>query len=326
MWSCWCLRTSPIRGRIRLADRIHGELTGTRFYPLTAGGQAVRTGSGTNYHFEITDPHNTGSLVLNNTAQTPIWRQSTPYGEARGPQPAWSTQHGFLNKPVNTATGLTDVGARKYDPTLGRFISVDPILDLASPQSWTGYAYANNNPTTYSDPTGLIADYDNIGLEHSQYNLQGDGGVPRAAVKGKGRNCDSCATVARAGPPPTAVFPPMSAPTAAPSSTSAAPTTAPPSTTATSPTPTASTKRSPASSTCSNPSPATSPGLPLVGTGPRPGSRRGRLGSRLRLRRIRRSLRRHRCRSSRINRPTDDRRTRSRSRRRRRSQGRQRHR
>ncbi|NCT91507.1 RHS repeat-associated core domain-containing protein, partial [Cellulomonas sp. APG4] len=47
------------------------------------------------------------------------------------------------------------VGARYYDPTLGRFISVDPVMDLTDPAQWHGYSYANNNPITYTDPTGL---------------------------------------------------------------------------------------------------------------------------------------------------------------------------
>ena len=64
----------------------------------------------------------------------------------------------------SSATGLTMVGARYYDEANGRFISVDPVLDLADPQQWNAYAYANNNPTTYSDPSGLTPriddDYD----------------------------------------------------------------------------------------------------------------------------------------------------------------------
>ncbi len=52
---------------------------------------------------------------------------------------------------------MTLLGARYYDETLGRFLSVDPLLDLADPQQWNGYAYANNNPTSMTDPSGLAA-------------------------------------------------------------------------------------------------------------------------------------------------------------------------
>ncbi len=81
-------------------------------------------------------------------------RRTDPYGNPRGTSPTWPGDHGFLNKPVD-ATGLVQVGARYYDPELGRLISVDPVMDLTDPQQWAAYSYANNNPVTYSDPTGL---------------------------------------------------------------------------------------------------------------------------------------------------------------------------
>lgn len=177
--------TLYIPGEELVLDTTSNVVSGSRFYPLIGGGQAVRTGSTSNaFRYELTDHHGTGTVSLDHTAQNPIWRQSSPYGEPRGPQPgSWPTAHGFLNKPTNPNTGLTDIGARKYDPTLGKFISVDPILDAANPQQWNAYSYASNNPTTYSDPTGLIADYDNVGNETIQNGLVGDGGVNRAAVK-----------------------------------------------------------------------------------------------------------------------------------------------
>lgn len=51
-------------------------------------------------------------------------------------------------------TGLTHLGAREYDPTLGRFISVDPLLVVDDPVQHNAYQYGSNNPATYSDPTG----------------------------------------------------------------------------------------------------------------------------------------------------------------------------
>ncbi|MET9039139.1 RHS repeat-associated core domain-containing protein [Streptomyces mirabilis] len=55
-------------------------------------------------------------------------------------------------------SGITYIGAREYDPNSGRFISVDPVLDTSDPQSLNGYTYADNNPVTDSDPTGLWLD------------------------------------------------------------------------------------------------------------------------------------------------------------------------
>ena len=77
-----------------------------------------------------------------------------PFGEPRGTPPAWANDKGFVGGTTDP-TGLTHLGAREYDPTIGRFLSVDPVQDLTDPQQWHGYAYANNNPVTLSDPSGL---------------------------------------------------------------------------------------------------------------------------------------------------------------------------
>ncbi|WP_199044503.1 RHS repeat-associated core domain-containing protein, partial [Glycomyces salinus] len=45
--------------------------------------------------------------------------------------------------------------AREYDPTLGSFISADPILDPADAQQIGGYNYANYSPVSFADPSGL---------------------------------------------------------------------------------------------------------------------------------------------------------------------------
>ncbi|MEV4715050.1 polymorphic toxin-type HINT domain-containing protein [Micromonospora sp. NPDC049374] len=83
-------------------------------------------------------------------------KRHLPYGEDRSAtQPTFFGTRGFVGGTQDD-TGLTHLGAREYDPTLGRFISVDPIQDLTDPQQWNGYHYANNNPTTFSDPSGKI--------------------------------------------------------------------------------------------------------------------------------------------------------------------------
>lgn len=132
-----------------------GTATGVRYYTAPGGATAVRTGTGTNYGFELaSDQHGTNTLYLDYTAQTPTWRQSDPYGNSRGTTATWVDNRTFLDKTTDTTTGLTDVGAREYDPTLGRFISLDPLFENTSPQELGGYTYAGDNPVTFSDPTG----------------------------------------------------------------------------------------------------------------------------------------------------------------------------
>ena len=134
-----------------------GAVTGTRFLTLPGGGTAVRTGAGSNYSFELTDIHGTSLLALDSTCSNPIWRQETPFGAPRGTATgAWPDTNGFLGKPTDSSTGLTIVGARNYDPVIGRFISIDPVLESNAPQQLNGYTYAGDNPVTQSDPSGLM--------------------------------------------------------------------------------------------------------------------------------------------------------------------------
>ncbi|MEU4268768.1 ricin-type beta-trefoil lectin domain protein [Streptomyces sp. NPDC026092] len=90
--------------------------------------------------------------------QPVLIRKQDPFGNSRGIDKAAAsieTHKGFLGKTDDSASGYTPLGARLYDPVVGRFLSVDPVLDLNDPLQSNGYAYAHNNPVTHSDPTGL---------------------------------------------------------------------------------------------------------------------------------------------------------------------------
>ena len=85
-------------------------------------------------------------------------RKQDPFGNQRGAAPLGAnmqTNAGFLGVTRDDASGYTPLGARLYDPAVGRFLSADPVLDLADPLQSNGYAYAHNNPATLADPTGL---------------------------------------------------------------------------------------------------------------------------------------------------------------------------
>lgn len=124
-----------------------------RNYSINDEPVATRTSAGLTTL--VADHHNTAQLAIHDGPNT-VKRRTTPFGDPLPPNTsAWPTDRGFLNKTTDTTTGTTHLDAREYDPKLGRFLTIDPILDTADPQQMNGYAYANNNPVTRADPSGL---------------------------------------------------------------------------------------------------------------------------------------------------------------------------
>ncbi|MGW0704918.1 RHS repeat-associated core domain-containing protein [Streptomyces sp. NPDC002643] len=146
------------------ATELHLRADGTMWAQRTYGSGdltvAVRSNeSGGNKLFYLAgDHHGTQSLALTADTQAVIKRRTTPFGAERGTTTGgdWPTDKGFLGKTTDDTTGLTHIAAREYDPGIGQFISVDPALESDKPQTMSGYAYAANNPATFSDPTGQI--------------------------------------------------------------------------------------------------------------------------------------------------------------------------
>ncbi|MFE2163936.1 RHS repeat domain-containing protein [Streptomyces sp. NPDC059447] len=136
----------------------------TRSYTFAGTKIAVLTNeSGTaKLSYVASDAHGTSSLTVSaDDTQTVSKRYTTPFGAARGPLPSnWPDDKRFLDKPEDTSTSLTHIGAREYDAALGQFLSVDPVLAPNAAQSLNGYSYANNNPATTSDPSGMCAERD----------------------------------------------------------------------------------------------------------------------------------------------------------------------
>jgi RHS repeat-associated protein len=124
-----------------------GTVTATRYY-----GPAMRTPAGIT--LLLHNDQNSTTAAYDVTAKTTTYQRYTPYGTHRGTA-LTSTDHGFLDK-TEDGTGLVAMGARYYDPSTARFTSVDPLSDLAHPQSLAAYSYALGNPATLSDPSGLV--------------------------------------------------------------------------------------------------------------------------------------------------------------------------
>ncbi|WP_406446857.1 polymorphic toxin-type HINT domain-containing protein [Streptomyces sp. NBC_01613] len=132
---------------------------------ISIAGQTVATHSSDGrYTYLIPDRQGTGTLAIDSQSQQVTRRQYKPFGESRDQTGTWIGQQGYVGGTQDDNTGLTNLGAREYDPTIGRFLSPDPILDPGSPQGWNAYDYAGDSPVTASDPSGLCrADQCGIG-------------------------------------------------------------------------------------------------------------------------------------------------------------------
>ncbi|MFI6006217.1 RHS repeat domain-containing protein [Streptomyces sp. NPDC051366] len=128
-----------------------GAVKGTRYY----GGVAMRENG--KLTFLLANYQGTGTTQITADATQAVTRRKTGiFGDDRGPKPtAWAGDKGFVGGTKGADTGLTHLGAREYDPSTGRFISVDPIMDLTNSQQMHGYVYSSNNPVSLSDPSGL---------------------------------------------------------------------------------------------------------------------------------------------------------------------------
>ncbi|MEU4191471.1 RHS repeat-associated core domain-containing protein [Kribbella sp. NPDC026611] len=139
-------------GQTELLLRPDGTQVGTRYY--TFGGSLIAVRTGAKLSWVATDHHGTVNLTVDTATLVVQRRRTTPYGEVRGAAPtAWPGEHGFVGG-VEDSTGLVHLGAREYNPALGKFISVDPVVDTEDPQQLNPYAYANNSPVTFSDADG----------------------------------------------------------------------------------------------------------------------------------------------------------------------------
>lgn len=92
------------------------------------------------------------------------WQESyTPYGQKTVLEDSFtpegcgtiSEERGFTGHTEDFKTDLVYMQQRYYDPTIGRFLSIDPVGPLVGdPGSINRYSYARNTPYVYIDPDG----------------------------------------------------------------------------------------------------------------------------------------------------------------------------
>ena len=154
---------------------------------ITAGRAAIQTGSravlqATNAGIRAS--HGTagggtaaGAASLQNKATHDEWASTS----------ANDNHLGFTGHVEDSATGLTYMQARYYDPLIGRFLSPDPVgFTQGGFPYFNRYAYTYNDPVNAIDPTGMAIDCENMGsCPTSMYG----GGAEQSANCGGAGTC-----------------------------------------------------------------------------------------------------------------------------------------
>ncbi len=111
--------------------------------------------------------HLTSASVITDAAGLMVQKLDyMPFGSERVNEKVggFQTRFTFTDQEKDAESGLMYYGARYYDPVIGRFTSVDPVVvdttrrefaqALLNPQMLNEYSYVGNNPLKYVDPNG----------------------------------------------------------------------------------------------------------------------------------------------------------------------------
>ena len=106
-----------------------------------------------------TDLIGTPVVATGETGATVWTKKYSAYGAESGGSGSATSSLGFTSGLFDADAGLVYLHNRNYDPTVGRFMSVDPAgFTEANVQSFNRYAYAVNNPYRFRDKDGQWAE------------------------------------------------------------------------------------------------------------------------------------------------------------------------
>jgi RHS repeat-associated protein len=160
---------------------VHGTNPTEYRHQIPAGSSTAvytrRSDASTGTYYATSDHLGSADLVMDSAANVLVRESFSPFGARRGSN--WqsipstqdytaiqsTTRQGFTGHEMLDAVGLIHMNGRVYDPTLGRFLSADSVIQsLGATQSINPYSYAWNDPLRYTDPSGHSLLGDIIGL------------------------------------------------------------------------------------------------------------------------------------------------------------------
>ena len=174
---------------------------GSQWYLTLDCGEVSLTGStsASSYYYDLKDYQGNVRMAVKSGSSSHFMTDYYPYGGVIRKGRIGTHHRLFIGKELDKMHGLNwyDFGARMYDPTLGRFMTMDPLAEKYYPYS--PYNYCLDNPVKNIDPDGRAVetgwDVFNVGLDiaslsHNVIN----GNVGAAVVDGLCLVADVAAT------------------------------------------------------------------------------------------------------------------------------------
>ncbi len=123
--------------------------TGYTLAPFTDGRLARAGSDGSGYY--LSDGTGSTRYLADNSGGLVNRYEYDAFGQSTARQENLANPYQFAGRRWDAAADLYDNRARRYSPSLGRFVQADPLGQVEGPNL---YRYAQNNPVTRVDPLG----------------------------------------------------------------------------------------------------------------------------------------------------------------------------
>ncbi|MCG8424650.1 MAG: Hint domain-containing protein, partial [Proteobacteria bacterium] len=109
--------------------------------------------------FVLADRLGSARTIIDSDGKVVARQRFTAFGKRETALDPGAGHRGFTGHEHDPDLGLVNMRGRMYDPAIGRFLSIDPILHTPfASQGTNAYSYVYNNPLSFRDPSGLSPD------------------------------------------------------------------------------------------------------------------------------------------------------------------------
>ena len=146
-------RGSTLTSGVKLEERVTGATAGRYFHTDHLGTPRLITNQ-SRQKIALHDYHPFGRELTRHNQEIVDWMY-----DSIEPMQFTGHERDYLASIDSNAHDYLDyMHARYYNPSVGRFLSVDPNVDIeknaSEPQRWNRYSYTTNSPMKYTDPDG----------------------------------------------------------------------------------------------------------------------------------------------------------------------------